>query len=76
MWNFDISWWMFGKKLKLKISINGHLHPNILLYREIGTHMNKLFNNWSMFSLCNNLVTNVIIVQKDYERLNLMVFYP
>jgi hypothetical protein len=42
MWNFDISWWMFGKYFKLKFSINGGLHPNISLYHEIGTNMNKL----------------------------------
>jgi hypothetical protein len=54
MWNFDISWWIFGKHL---ISIDGGLYPNISLYHEIGTNMKKLIINWNTFSLCNNLVT-------------------
>jgi hypothetical protein len=45
------------ENLLLKFIINGGLHPNISLYNEIGTNMNKLIINCSTFWLCNNFVT-------------------
>ncbi len=68
-WNFDISWWMFGKHFVTKFSINGGLHPNISLYHEIQTNMKKLIINWSTFSLCNNPITMLQLqkrTMKDY----------
>jgi len=43
--------------LLLNFIVNGGLHPNISLYYEIGTNMNKLIINWSRFSLCNISIT-------------------
>jgi hypothetical protein len=55
--------------LYLKFTLNGGLHPNISLYHEIGTNMNKLISNWSTFSLCNSIVIVVQLYKrttKDY----------
>ncbi len=64
---------MFGKHFVIKFSINCGLHPNILLYHEIGANMNKLIINWSF--ILQQPCHNVTIVKKDYKGLHLMVFY-
>jgi len=45
------------KRFVTKILINGGLHPNMSMYREIAANMNKLIINWSTFSFCNNPTT-------------------